>query len=108
MRIAIDCYGTLLSPSYQPQLLVFIENALNKGHQITIWSSVSGYLGDAARILNAAQIKGRERIVMTTKVEKGALGEDQHPWDVAIDDAPADHLAALHVFHPSKLETVPL
>lgn len=111
MKIAIDCAGTLLDRDHQPKLLNFIEQAVDKGHQVVIWSSSSSYLVDAVKLLNVAQVKGREKITTQMKLWKYDVREEPESlFDIAIDDS-LEHgelLATKKAVHPNDIGDVSL
>lgn len=111
MKIAIDCSGTLLERTHQPSLLDFMEKAIAKGHQVTVWSAGPAYLTEAIKIINASQIKGREKIIASTKTYKVEVdGHPERMMDIAIDDQvnKSAHLAAIRVVHPMDIKDVSL
>lgn len=110
MKIAVDCQGTLLSDQYKGPLLNFIEEAVAHGHQVVIWSNASSYISEAIRILNVAQVKGREKVTTSKKHSQTDAKEQGLEWvDLAIDDDTGiSYLAAKRLIHPAHIKDVSL
>ena len=91
MRIAFDCYGTLLG-NYEDKVLRFYRWLEKQGHEMIIWSSLWCYVDE---------VKKRHGIngIGSAKLSKFDIEDENEHYDIAIDDDVyhSQHLAAKKV-----------